>query len=432
MNSTTDKSYSRFLVLWAGQLASSIGSGMTAFALGIYAFQQTHAASEYSLIILLAFLPSFLLKPIGGVLADRLDRKFLMIFGDIGAAAGVLFIALMLWLGSHAMWPVYLGVAVSSVFFALQNPAYKAVVTDLLDPASFTKASGLMQLAESSRYLVSPILAGALMSVFKIETVLLIDVATFAFAIMAVMWVKRSVVVSQAAQPQAGIIADLRSGFDFVFTHGGILGLLMVTSLVTFAIGFLQALIGPMMLAYTDAQTLGMTLTLSATGMLAGGVLIGIWGGKQGRVNILSVSMACAGLCYALMGVSTQVYFIVLSGFSFFFALTFVNTHLDVLIRQNVAMNFQGRVWSIVSLISQTGMVIAFGSAGYLADHLFNPLLQTNGALAASVGSYIGVGPGRGIGLLFVLSGIVVILTALMLARLRVIRALEVERDIAV
>ena len=67
--------YQRFLIVWLGQFISSIGSGLTAFALGIYVFQLTHSATNYSLILLASFLPALLLKPIGGTLADRVPRR---------------------------------------------------------------------------------------------------------------------------------------------------------------------------------------------------------------------------------------------------------------------------------------------------------------------------------------------------------------------
>jgi len=102
-----------------------------------------------------------------------------------------------------------------------------------------------------------------------------------------------------------------------------------------------------------------------------------------------------------------------------------VNTSLDVLVRQNVDNNIQGRVWSIVSLISQSGMVIAYCTAGFLADHVFDPLFQPNGLFAPTIGVMIGVGAGRGIGFMFILSGILVFIIAVMIGRIKVIRALE-------
>ena len=87
-----NKSFKKFLLLWSGELISAIGSGLTSFGLGIYVYQQTGRVSSTALITLLAFLPSLLLSPIAGVLADRYDRRLLMILGDSLSALGLIYI----------------------------------------------------------------------------------------------------------------------------------------------------------------------------------------------------------------------------------------------------------------------------------------------------------------------------------------------------
>ncbi|MCL6592236.1 MAG: MFS transporter, partial [Firmicutes bacterium] len=191
MESVKNKSFGRFLIVWMGQFISSIGSGLTGFALGVYAYQQTHTATSFAMITLCSFLPSILLRPFGGVMADRFDRRLMMVLGDLGSASGLVFILIMMMTGNTELWPIYLGVTVSSVFVALQSPAYKASVTDLLTEDEFSKASGLVQLAESSKYLFSPIIAGFLFSVTGIQPILIIDISTFIVAILAVLFVKK-------------------------------------------------------------------------------------------------------------------------------------------------------------------------------------------------------------------------------------------------
>ncbi len=117
-------SFSRFLIFMCGQFVSSIGSGLTAFALGIYVFQITQSATNYSLVLLASFLPSLLLKPIGGTLSDRMNRRVLMIIGDLGSAFGVLFIVFMMYKSVNELWVIYTGTIISSIFVAFQNPAY--------------------------------------------------------------------------------------------------------------------------------------------------------------------------------------------------------------------------------------------------------------------------------------------------------------------
>lgn len=425
MNKPSNNLSGRFLIIWSGQFISGIGSGLTAFSLGVYAFEKTQSATVYSLIILFAFLPSYLLKPLGGTLSDRLDRRLMIIIGDLGSAIGLTFILFMFIAGNHEMWVIYAGVAASSVFVALQNPAYKASVTDLLNEDGYSKASGLMQLSESSRFLISPVIAGFLLHFMQIEQILIIDIATFLIAVSAAFVVKKKIRAEKVISTSESFFSDLVGGFRYTFSHKGLVWLLSVTSIITFAAGFLQSLIGPMILAFSDSRTLGIVQSVSATGMLVSSLIIGVFSKTKRQATVLFLSLAFAGIFYALFGTSTNITFIIVAGFMFFSSLPFINTSLEVLIRKNVDNKVQGRVWSIVSLVSQFGMIIAFSTAGIMADKIFNPLLQNTGFLASTAGKIVGTGPGRGIGFMFFLSGLLVIVIAVIIKKSKTIRLLE-------
>ena len=157
------RSFSRFLLLWAGELVSAIGSGLTSFGLGVYVFRQTGSAADMALVTLLAFLPMLLLSVPAGVLADRYDRRLLMMVGDGCSALGILYIFYCMQTGGASLTQICIGVTVSSVFSSLLEPSYRATVTDILDKADYSRASGLVSLAGSARYLISPLLAGILL-----------------------------------------------------------------------------------------------------------------------------------------------------------------------------------------------------------------------------------------------------------------------------
>jgi len=413
-----------FLTVWTGQLLSAVGSGLTAFSLGIYVFQMTQSAVSYSLIIFFAFLPSFVLLPFTGVLADRFDRKKLMIVGDMGAITGLLFILAVMFSGSLELWHIYFGVALSSLFTAIQIPAYKAVVTDLVTEEFYAKASGLIQLAGSAQYLISPIIAGILLGLFDIKIILMIDIGTFIVAAAAVFIIKNKCVTAQVHKKikfSAGII----DSFKYLHSQKGLLYLVLLVSLVDFYIALLQSLFGPMLLVLTDPGTLGMALSISASGMLFSSLAIGIWGLKKNKVTALSLFLTLTGLFYALVGVFTKVNLIIVFCFLFFLTLPYVNTSLEVLIRSNVDNEKQGRIWALIYAISQAGYLLAVGTAGFLADHVFCPLFYSGGALSRSLGTVIGTGQGRGIGFMFILSGILVAVIALIIGRIKAIRSLE-------
>ncbi|BAH41725.1 conserved hypothetical membrane protein [Brevibacillus brevis NBRC 100599] len=419
-----DKAFRRFLIIWSGQLLSAIGSGLTAFALGVFVFQQTQSTMSYSFIILFSFLPSFLLLPFSGVLADRFDRKKMMIIGDIGSIAGILFIFLVMLSGRMELWHIYLGVGISSISAAILNPAYKAAVSDLVSEEMYSQASGLIQLASSAQYLISPLIAGLLLSTFDIQLVLLIDMMTFLLAVGAVLMIMKHDTTPQKHERQS-FFREMSEAFRYLLSKKGVFLFVLLMSVVCFYIGLLQSLFGPMMLTLTDSKTLGIALSVSASGMLVSSLLIGLFGMGKRKVFMLSFSLVLAGLFYALMGVFTSVWIIMVFGFLFFITLPFVNTSLEVLIRTNVENERQGRVWSMITAISQIGFVLAFGLAGFLADHVFNPLFDPDRLLGQTVGQVIGTGAGRGIGFLFVLSGVLVALLGIVIGRVRKIRNLE-------
>lgn len=420
-----NKSFKNFLVVWAGQLISSIGSGLTAFALGVYAYQTTHTATSVALVTLFAFVPSILLGPIGGVFADRFDRRILMMLGDLGATSGLILILAIMLTGEIQLWQIYLGVTISSIFVALQAPTYRASATDLLTKEQFSQGSGLVQVAEASKYLFSPVLAALLLLVTNIEIILVIDIFTFLIAILSVMAIKKGFKGARSDQKNQHFLKDLVEGWNTMTANRGVTLLVVLISLVTFYLGFLQTLLNPMVLAFSNAQVLGSIQSFSAVGMLLSSLFIGIFGRTRKYVDMLVIGLIIAGLSFSLIGVRPNIYFIAGAGFLFLCTLPFINTSADVLVRTNIDNEKQGRVWGIIGILSQLGFVIAYSLAGFLADKIFNPLLVEGGKLAPTVGKIIGVGQGRGIGLMFIISGISVIVIALATSRISSIRSLE-------
>lgn len=424
--------YSKFLLIWFGQFISIIGTGLTIFSLGIYVYQQTNTTSSFVFILMCAFLPPTLLKPYGGILADRYDRRLMMIIGDLGATLGLLFLFYMMLKGNIELWQIYLGIATSSIFSAFQEPAYKALVTDLLPESQYAKASGLMQLASSAQYLISPFLAGILLSIIDIKFVFLIDIITLLIASSIVIWIRKLLGRTSIKQPKHNIIADFREGIQEFSKNRGVVNLVITTMLILFFVGLLQSLFIPMMLNLATVKAVGISQSICASGILIGSLFIGLFGSKQKHIKTLSISLFISGIFFANLGLSTNMVFITLAGFMFFATLPFINTSIEVLIRKNIDNRKQGRVWSIISMITYLGSIIAFAVAGFLADNIFNPLLELDGLLAGKIGFIVGVGEGRGIALMFIISGLMISMIALLIWRnKKIIRLQDIEGQVS-
>ncbi len=398
-------SFSLFLIIWAGRLLSRIGSGISAFALGVYLYQKTGAASAYSFLLLAAFLPAVLLAPVGGVLADRKDRKRMMAAGDLGSSLGILFVIIMFLFCPDRHGAIYAGVVVSSLFAALQSPAFKASVSEILDAEAYAKAAGLIQLAEAAQYLLSPFIAAFLLARFTMPVILAIDMVTFLAAALSVLLIRKQTRQQREKSTAGSFRKAFTDGVRYIAGNERILHLLCLVTVVTFFTGILQSLFVPLVLSVSDAATLGTVQSIAASGMLVSSLFIGVSGRTREQGRVLSLSLLAAGIFYILIGTSPSPVLITCTAFCFFLTLPFVNTSLEVLFRQNIDPAMQGRIWSLISLISQTGMLAAFAIAGPLADHVFNPLLTDTGLFSDTVGRITGTGASRGSGLMIMVSG---------------------------
>lgn len=361
--------FRKFILLWMGQFISAIGGGLTSFGLGVYVFEKTGSAAGMALVTLLGFLPTLLLSVPAGVLADRYDRRLLMMLGDGFSGMGVLYILICMMRGEASLFQICIGVFISAVFYSLLDPAYKATVSDLLTADEYSKASGLVSLAGSARYLVSPVIAGILLSFSDVRILLIIDICTFILTVISTFAVKRGIKTGEHLE-KFSFNESMKDGWNAIRKRRGVFWLVIVSSLLTLFIGVFQILAEPLILSIADAKTLGIAETICASGMLVSSLFLGIRGIKAGYVRILSLSLALAGICILGFGALENIVLITLSGFGFFMMLPFANNCLDFLVRKNTPMELQGRVWGIVGFMSQIGYVIAYGCSGILADRI--------------------------------------------------------------
>lgn len=403
-----------FYKLWLGELISNIGSGMTAFALSVYVYEKTGSVSYISLITLLSFMPSIILSPIGGLLADRYDRRLLMIIGDLFSGLGLVYILWNIKAGEKSIVPIFIGITFSSIFTSLLEPSYRATLTDILEEENYAKASGLIQVAGSAKYLISPVIAGVILSVADIRVILLLDILTFITTCLMIFLVRKSM-NSETQNYKKDSFKELLEGLFIIKENRGVYSLVIIMFFVCFFMGFIQILIRPMILALSSVKTAGMMESLCAAGLLIGSLWIGIAGIKKNYSKILAVASFFCGIFMSMTGVNKNLAIIGISTFLFFSTLPFMNSCADVLVRVSVPNELQGRVWGLISLITQMGTVAAYIISGIMADYVFEPMFNKNGILVENIGIIIGTGKGRGIGFMLILSGIGMLIMAIVI-----------------
>jgi len=396
-----------FTIVWLGQLVSLAGSGLTSFALGVWTFERTGSATQFALVGLSAVLPYVVLSPLAGTIVDRWDRRRAMLVSDAGAGLSTLIVVLLLSAGQLEIWHIYLVTVANAAFGAVQWPAYAAATTLLVPKANLGRANGMVQFGRAVSEILSPALAGALVGIIRLEGVILIDVATFLFAVVTLLLVRfPKPEVSPAGAPEKGSLWHrLTFGWRYISARPGLLGLLTFFALVNFLWGMIGALITPMILSWTSSDVLGVIISIAGGGMLTGSLFMSVWGGPRCLINGILYFEMLSGICFMLMGFSPSFWPVAIGAFGAHVTIAVVYGCNQAIWQSKVAPGVQGRVFATQQMVTRAASPLAYLLAGPLADNVFEPLLAGDGPLASSVGQVLGTGPGRGIGLFFLFMG---------------------------
>jgi MFS family permease len=403
-----------FFVIWSGQLVSTIGSGLTGFALGVWIYQETGSVTLFAMNLLAFAIPNLLVSPFAGALVDRWDRRWVMIMSDTGAGLATLSIAILYMTDNLQVWNIILATALNSAFSTFQWPAYSAVTTLLVPKEQLGRASGMVQIGEAISRLLAPAAAGALFVTVGLGGVIVIDFATYLFAVLTLLFVRvPSPERSEAGEEGKGALwKEALYGWTYISARAGLLGLLLIFAAFNFVSGLIMPLIMPMIMDMTSALVLGYMVSIVGVGMLVGTLVMSAWGGPKRRIHGVLGFLMLAGFSFSLLGVSPLIPVMAVAGFFLMFTMPIISGSSQAIWQSKVAPDVQGRVFSVRRMIASSMIPLAYIVAGPMADRVFRPLLLEGGALANSVGQLIGVGPGRGTGFMFIVVGAVSILVA--------------------
>lgn len=408
-----------FLLVWFGQLVSLIGSGLTNFALGVWVYQRTGSVTQFSLILLFGLLPSIVVSPVAGVIVDRWNRRWCMILSDSGAGITTVAVALLLVAGNLQLWHIYLAVGLSSVFKAFQLPAYTASTALLVPKEQLPRANGMVQSGQACAQLFSPLLGGVLLGVIQLEGVILVDFATFLFALTTLLLVRFPDTKTDVdlKEEKTSFWQEAVDGSTYIFVRPGLLALLIVFAINNFVFGLIEVLFPPLVLSFTSVTVLGIIQSLGGAGMVLGSIVMSIWGGPRTLIRGVFGFIFLNQLCILALGLRTDVGLFSLANFLLFFSVPFINGYFNAILLRKVPLDIQGRVFATLQAIAFSCIPLAYVVAGPLADRIFEPLMAADGLLAGSIGQILGVGPGRGIGLLFITMEIIAILVTVSIYR---------------
>jgi len=415
-----------YYALLVSEAVSLTGSQISGYAVSIAVFRATGHATPLALVAFFSTGPSIVLGGFAGALADRFDRRSLMLIANIGFAACSGLLLLSFGSGAFRLWHLYALTLGASVFAALERPAFQASIAMLVPDSRRDRANAIRQVTGSAAGVIAPAVAGMLYALVGVAGSITVDIATFiaAIGVLAIVRIPRPTETAEGREMRAAVWGQVFDGFRYLAARPALLGFCGYISTVNFVASVAMVLLTPYVLARTgSAQLFGVVMAVMSAGGIAGALVISAGGRMGSRMNTVMLGVVAASLFLGLTGAAREALTISSSLFLMLFALAFTDAPFWSILQAKVAPDLQGRVFAAYLQVIMLMAPLAFLVAGPLADRVFEPARRL--PIWQRAGWLVGVGPGAGMGMMFVVAGALILALSLAVYAIPAVRRLE-------
>lgn len=369
---------SDFWKLWVGQAISSLGGSFTVFALPLLIFKLTNSALSLAFTTAAGYLPYLLFGLIIGAWVDRVDRKQLMIVTDLARTLIIGSIPLLFFLHILVIWWIYVVAFVSSTLSIGFNAAEFAAIPKLVNRDELVTANGRIQASYSAATIVGPLLAGLLVAVLPLASILLFDSCSFLLSALSLALIKtRFDERSEEQDTQSSIWQDIVEGLRYVLSNPVLRAISLMLALVNLVITTTSTqlvLFAKHQLQATDTQV-GLFYAAGSAGV----VLFSLVAGPlRKRLSFSMMALGTLMLDGLLIGVFSllRLYWLALllwllmSGLGVLFNLTVGS------LRQTIVPDHMlGRVMTIATVLAWSAIPLGTVVGGIIVDQVKNVAL---------------------------------------------------------
>ena len=419
-----ERKFSNFILLWATQTLSRLGSSLTPFALILWAYGETGSAFDTALLTVSSYVPYILLSLPVGTLTDRMNKKHLMLLSDTAAALCTLTI-LFVWLsGNLELWHLYLVNCITGTAQTFQQPASEVATTLVTPEDKYQKAGSLNALAYSVINMASPVIATALYSVGGLTLVIIVDLSTFTVAFLSLLFFVRIPEMKKEKHEDSHIMMDLKEALSFLRTNMGILQVILFLAAINFIASIYNAALPAMILSFESESVLAAVQSTAGIAMIIGSAIATMMPTPKSRVRMIILSL--------FISMSTENFMLAffrnpvmwcLGAFLGWLCIPVMNTNLDALMRSQIPSSIQGRVYSARNMLQFFTIPLGYLAGGFLVDSVFEPFMADG--VSTVFTQLFGTGKGSGAAFLFAVIGVMGVLVCVLFSRLDAMRNLE-------
>lgn len=402
----------QYLLLWGTQALSTLGSGMTSYALVLYLYLQSGSALKTALLSVCSYAPYVAVSMFAGALSDRWNKKRTMLLCDLFAALGTVAVLVLFRSGRLCAWHLYVVNALSGLMNTVQQPASEVAATLLVPTEYYQKTSGLRSFSSSFASILTPVVATALFTLAGMEAVIAVDLLTFSVAFVSLLAFIR--IPEPEPSRRAGrdekepLLASVKGGLLWLKDNPLVMDLILFLACINLVASMYDAALPALILPHPHGgeKVLGMVNVCVGLASLAGSVLATFAPAPKNRVRAI-----CAALFVSLgtenfllaFGRSPIAWCVgAVLGWLF---IPLMNANMDVILRTAIPRGMQGRIWSCRNALQFFTIPIGLFLGGFLTDSVFEPFMELHGA-GGPFRALFGSGKGSGAALLFCVIGI--------------------------
>ncbi len=410
-----NKSLKSYILLWSTQSLSALGSGMTGYALVLWLYLNSGSALKTALLSVCSYAPYVVMSIFAGALSDKWDKKKTMLTCDLIAALSTIAVLVLIKTNNLLPWHLYLINAVNGLMNTIQQPASEVASTLLIPKKYYQKTSGMRSFSQSLNSILTPVLATALFSFAGIETVIAVDLASFAAAFLTLLLFIKIPQSSEKKQADESLLKSAYTGLLWLKNKPLILILILFLSCINLVASTYDAALPAMLLSKSNGgnAVLGMVNTCAGIAALAGSIITTLLPAPKNRVKSI-----CTAL---LISMSTENFMLAFGNMPVIWCIgallgwitiPFMNANMDVIFRTEIPPDMQGRVYSCRNTLQFFTIPVGYLLGGVLVDNVFEPIMsvQDKNSIFALI---FGLEKGSGAAMMFFVMGVIGVLICL-------------------
>jgi predicted MFS family arabinose efflux permease len=380
--------YRNYRLLWIGSCTSSIGTWMQKVAQSWLVLAMSNSPFLLGLDSFLGDIPILLFSLIGGVVADRVDRRRMLIFSQVIQLSSAFLLAFLYSIGVVKVWHILSLSFVSGTAQAFGGPAYQALYPVLVDPEDLPNAIALQSIQFNMARVIGPALGGIAFTYLGYAWCFSLNGLSFVAVIVSLTLLRIKFIPQKSG---VSVLTSMKQGFGFIRNQGAMVALIVLAfSMTLLGIPILTFLpVFAKDVLHGNAFTFTMMLSVSGAGAVSGSLIVAWLGniGNKGRVAL--IMLTCLGALIAAFALSKSVALSCVLLFLAGIALIAVFTLIQSLVQLITGNEMRGRVMSVYNVAFRGGMPIGSLLTGWLVPRYTAPVvLAVNGTLLFLLGLY--------------------------------------------